>query len=360
MSTSTNRDKLVRATDLDALSCRLSANGKGYFSPPDRFIADLLKAYESNLQYCSGYTQLSAGRTIRTAFGGQKFPLINRGTYVRTVAIDEVVSRFIVEHGKCQIVALGGGSDTRAFRVLEQYPNTVEYTEIDFPELTRIKKIAISKLPVLRQLLGDGSGSMAPIEITSKEQMDNLDPELHLPNYHLVAFDLRKLDSEGFRKFAFLRKNVPTLLISECVLCYLTPDENISVLKFWKSLFSELAVVLYDPMSLDDVFGQTMAQNLSRRGLDLLTFTKYPDLAARKQLFQETLGYKAYLTDLALVGGYGPQEESWINPQDSVRVARLEMVDEVEEIHLLLRHYCLIYAEHGMRLQFVQLLQWRM
>ncbi|GEQ67577.1 hypothetical protein JCM33374_g1242 [Metschnikowia sp. JCM 33374] len=401
-----NRDKLVRATDLDALSCRLSANRKGYFVPSDKFIPALLTSYEQNLQYCEGYTQLSARRTIRSTFTEAKFPLINRGTYFRTESIDRIVSSFIEEHtgeggvesdGRsdggnlnndkdkdsckhtendarsgsrrtCQIVALGGGSDTRSFRVLENHRarKDVVYTEIDFAESTKIKKIAISNSPALKSIIGpvltgsEGPGTcdLAPIDVSSKEDMASLDPDLHCQQYHLVAADLRQLGAPGTNSFSFLQPEVPTLIISECVLCYVTPEENIRVLNFWKSMFSALAVVLYDPMGLGDAFGDTMAQNLSKRGLDMLTFSKYPDLQARKLLFEATLGFRAWLTDLASIGGYGVPSATWMDASESVRVSRLEMVDEVEEIGLLLKHYCLIYAESGMSSRLPTELKW--
>ncbi|KAM9910207.1 hypothetical protein OXX69_004697 [Metschnikowia pulcherrima] len=351
-----NRDKLVRATDLDALSCRLSANKKGYFEPPDEFIPDLLRSYEQALQFCDGYTQMSAGRSIRGTFSEPKLPLINRGTYFRTECINRVVNEFIREHGKCQIVALGGGSDTRSFRVLQEHAN-VCYTEIDFPESTKIKKIAISNSQRLQTIIRE---KLPPIMISSRAEMAQLDADLHTENFNLVSFDLRKAETHGRAKFAFLDKKLPTLVISECVLCYMTPEENIAVLKFWKSLFESMAVIFYDPMSLNDAFGETMALNLTKRGLNLQTFTQFPDLHARKQLFEETLGFEAMLTDLASVGGYTNEKDSWISKEELARVSRLEMIDEVEEIRLLLGHYCLIYAESGMKSQFAASLNWRM
>lgn len=119
-------DKLVRATDLDALSCRYSINEKSYLVPRDEFIPDLIQSYQQHLQYCQGYTQLSSSRTLRTVFQERKFPLINRGSYLRTTAIDKVVREFVDEFsGKCQIVSLGSGSDTRAFTLLQQHPELV-------------------------------------------------------------------------------------------------------------------------------------------------------------------------------------------------------------------------------------------
>lgn len=349
------QDKLVRATDLDALSCRSSANNKGYFADPDSFIADLIRSYDKNLLHCEGYTQLSAGRTLRASFKDAKFPLINQGTYFRTAAIDRVVEEFIAGHEKCQIVSLGGGSDTRCFRVLQRHSN-VNYMEIDFPESAKIKKIAISHNGSIQRILGCG---LEPIVVGSKEQLASMHPDLHTPNYHLIGLDLRTLKGSANEKLAFLDVSVPTLVISECVLCYLTPDENQSVLLFWKQFLQKVAFLIYEPMSLGDAFGETMALNLLNRGIDLQTFTKYPDLASRRDFFSR-LDLNVKLTDMALLGGYSSPAYSWIDNKERVRVSRLEMIDEVEEIRLLLQHYCLIYAEKGASLDTVLQLNWLM
>lgn len=342
ISPQARKDKLIRATDLDALSCRNSANKKGYISPPDQFIPDLLASYSAHLQYCVGYTQLSAGRTLRSAFGDPKLPLINRGTYFRAFSIDSVVTKFIRANEKCQIVSLGGGSDTRAFRVLN---DNVTYTEIDFPELTKIKKLAIAKNPELQSLL---KTELSPPDILLRQDFEAFGLDLHAPNYHLIGFDLRKIVENGERELlSYLDRDVPTLVISECVLCYLTPEENTQILSFWSQKLKSASVLMYEPMGLEDVFGSTMEQNLTNRGIDLHTFKEFPDLQSRKKFFLENAGYKTVrLTDMAEVGGY-TGDRAWLLGEEAGRVSKLEMIDEIEEIRLLLRHYCLIYACNG-------------
>lgn len=324
------RDRLVRATDLDALSCRLSCSSKGYFSDGDAYIGDLVRSYSAHLHLCQGYTQLSAGRTLRSLFKEGKMPIINRGTYLRTYAVDAVVERFIASHTKCQIVSIGGGSDTRCFRVLEKHSHVV-YTEIDFPESVKIKMLAIGASEKMQALL-----QTSALLIASREEFEALKPELHTPNYHLVGQDLRTLDSLPFLE------NIPTLVVSECVLCYLAPAENEVLLQFFQRAFASVSLVMYEPMALGDAFGRTMAQNLASRGINLLTFEEYPTLDARRAFLHKN-GFQSVLaTDLAAIGGYGG--EQWPSDAELARVLRLEMIDEVEEIRLLLRHYCLVYA----------------
>lgn len=338
LSPQAKHDKIIRATDVDAFSCRFSANRKGYFAPPDVHANDLLQSYRQHLLYCEGYTQLSAGRLLRSAFEEPKFPLINRGTYLRTESINKVVEKYVEAHPTCQIVSLGGGSDTRCFRVLAETPNVV-YTEIDFPESTKIKKLAIAGSKTLQAIVG---ASLEPVVVSSKTQFADMDSDLHTDRYHLVGLDLRTLAGEGASKLWFLDPLVPTLVISECVLCYLSPEDNEKVILYWKRVLALPTFVIYEPMALGDAFGDTMAHNLRLRGIDLQSFQEYPDLRSRKVFF-ERLGLNTSLTDLALVGGYSGLS-SWLDVPDQRRVARLEMIDEVEEIRLLLQHYCLIIA----------------
>ena len=170
-----------------------------------------------------------------------------------------------------------------------------------------------------------------------------MDPSLHTPRYHLVGLDLRTLKEAGTANSGldFLDPETPTLVISECVLCYLSPEDNEQVISFWKALLRKPSFVVYEPMALDDAFGETMAQNLRNRGIDLQAFEKFPNLESRKVFFQQ-LGLASVLTDMSRVGGYS--EGSWFGPLDQQRISRLEMIDEVEEIRLLLQHYCLICA----------------
>lgn len=343
LSPQAKHDKIIRATDVDALSCRFSANKKGYFVPPDIHAADLLQSYKQYLQYCEGYTQLSAGRLLRSAFEEPKFPLINRGTYLRTESINKVVQKYVQAHPACQVVSLGGGSDTRCFRVLTETDHVV-YTEIDFPESTKIKKLAIAGSQTLQDIVG---ASLEPTVVTTKSDFSSLDPDLHTPRYHLVGLDLRTLAGDGANALPFLDSLVPTLVISECVLCYLGPDENREVILHWKNTLSHPTFIIYEPMALDDAFGETMAYNLRLRGINLQSFQQYPDLRSRKQFFED-MGLEVSVTDLAQVGGYCGSNP-WFGVADQRRVARLEMIDEVEEIRLLLQHYCLICAGAAVR-----------
>ena len=128
-------DNAIRETDTDAAVSRLSAVNAGYMQ--DSFASCFVKR------------------------GQKRPPLINIGTFIRTRALDQLVHQFLSanNHSKKQIVSLGAGTDTRFFRLQKDAPEAVKnsiatYIEIDFPEATSRKAMAIKKHPVLSEMLG--------------------------------------------------------------------------------------------------------------------------------------------------------------------------------------------------------------
>lgn len=340
------RDKVIRSTDLDALSCRFYANKKAYFQPNDQYIDSLIESYQKHLQFCRGYSNLSSGRMLRSVFNKQKLPIINRGSYLRTKLIDVVIDEFINQYESSQIISLGGGSDTRAFRIFEKFEQKkVKYIEIDFEESVKIKKLAILKDQNLLKLINH---DFEPVEITEKQQFIKLDGQLHTSNYHLIDFDLRQLNSTSFQTtLDSISTKTPTIILSECVLCYLSPKENEDIIKYWCNLFEDSGLVLsfliYEPMSLDDAFGRTMAINLSSRGIDLQNFNELSNLQKREKFLQKLPLHRIRLTDISEINNIASSR--WFDQSEFQRINRLELIDEIEELNLLFEHYCLMYAE---------------
>lgn len=340
------RDKVLRSTDLDALSCRFYANNKAYFQPRDEYIDSLIESYQKHLQFCQGYSNLSSGRMLRSVFNKQKLPIINRGSYLRTKLIDVVIEEFINQYDSSQIISLGGGSDTRAFRIFEKFgQKKVNYIEIDFEESAKIKKLAILNDQNLLKLINH---EFEPVEITEKQQFIKVDSQLHTANYHLIDFDLRQLNSTlSQTTFNCISTTTPTIILSECVLCYLSPEENKDIIKYWCNMFANSGLVLsfliYEPMSLDDAFGRTMAINLSSRGIDLQNFNELSNLQKREQFLKNLPLNRIRLTDIREINDVGSSR--WFDQSEFQRINRLELIDEIEELNLLFEHYCLMYAE---------------
>lgn len=136
---------------------------------------------------------------------------------------------------------------------------------------------------------------------------------------------------------------LPTMLISECCLIYLTPSAADNVALYFTAHFfppsTPLGLVLYEPIKPEDSFGRVMVANLAARGIVLQTLQRYSSLALQR----------ARLVDYGLRDGGGAVDldflmEEWIAAEEKVRVRGVEMLDEVEELNLLARHYCVVWG----------------
>jgi len=121
-----------------------------------------------------------------------------------------------------------------------------------------------------------------------------------------------------------LQTDVPTLIISECCLCYLDLDTARDVVRWFTDRITSVGIVLYEPIGVDDAFGQVMVSNLASRGIAMPTLEQYKTLADQK----------ARLLDLGFQGDgkAGGQEaetveniwQNWVPSTEKERVDRLE------------------------------------
>lgn len=284
------------------------------------------------------------------------------GTYVRTTAIDQLVARFLGPYSpdtqqKKQIISLGAGSDTRVFRLLSsRRPSDLVYHELDFATNTTAKIRAIRSTRGLQAALGLESHSQ---EISISEDAD----ALHSPSYHIHPLDLRSLwaDRSLAEALPGVDPELPTLLISECCLVYLSPTEASQVVEYFtehlggpatpgdkedaprKSKTSApLGLILYEPIRPGDAFGRTMVSNLAARGIHLQTLHKFDSLdAQRSRLHEQGFVNEQCAADIDFLWN------NWVSESEKERVAGLEMLDEMEEWQLLARHYCIAWGWRG-------------
>ena len=94
--------------------------------------------------------------------------------------------------------------------------------------------------------------------------------------YHLSSADLRSSPSEALKHlFAntpdrLLSPSLPTLLLFECVLVYMSPAESSAVIQSFVDHFSQdqggiLGSIVYEMFGLGDAFGRVMLNNLKVR-----------------------------------------------------------------------------------------------
>ncbi|KAF2436253.1 leucine carboxyl methyltransferase [Tothia fuscella] len=309
------KDKIVQQTDQDASDSRMSAVSLGYLE--DDFAA-----------------AFSNGPVNR------RYPIINRGTYARTTAIDRLVDKFLSTYPKepKQIISLGAGSDTRYFRLVTSHPDIqLLYHELDFADNTRSKINTIKNSPLLLKTISSHT-DVDSIQISADGTT------LTSPTYNIHALDLRDLaKDENIPNLPNLSKTTPTLLLSECCLIYLPPSSTIFILRtLTQTLLPQptpLSLILYEPINPHDAFGQVMIQNLLQRGIHLQTLHAYSSLSLQKQR----------LKDAGFTGGQEAADvdfiyERWIGKGERDRVGRCEFLDEIEEWRLLARHYCVAWG----------------
>jgi len=261
----------------------------------------------------------------------KRYPIINRGTYVRTTAIDHLMKRFLrINPGqRKQIISLGAGSDTRFWRLCcgegKEATSSVVYHELDFESNVNQKRAKIRRSPPF-------------VEATQKAEKAG-------SSYHLHAVDLRDLTAKSPPAIPHMDPTLPTLLLSECCLCYLPPDTATSVLQYFTMhVTGPLALALYEPIRPFDAFGKTMVSNLASRAIHMHTLKRYSSLEAQRQRLR-----LAGLVDGQCARDVFQmyQHEDWVSGAERERVERLEWLDEVEEWKLLASHYCVAWGWRG-------------
>ncbi|TCD61951.1 carboxy methyl transferase for protein phosphatase 2A [Steccherinum ochraceum] len=275
-------DAAIRQTDTDAAVARFSAVQKGYLYDP--YLKHLLPR--------------------GAQFQPPRPPLINVGTHVRSHGIDKLVDKWLAlcerDEKRCQIVSLGAGSDTRFWRIASgSHRGTISsYIELDFPENTTKKAIAIRRSKPLYELLGSpqdtyithgGSGLTSPI-------------------YHLLPADLRLPPAESLA--IMLQLNTPG------AAPLLDPSVPTLLPTWFVDLFEQsgqstiLGGIVYEMFGLTDAFGKVMLSNLKH---------------SRALTLREYRG-------------------NVMGPPELERVMELEMLDEMEELELVLRHYAFTWG----------------
>ena len=324
-------DERVQATGGDAAISKVSCATKGYVEDP----------------FIHLFVEPSRRKTRRA-------PLINRGYYARTKCVDQIVHSFLQQQQQqqrqqhqqqhqhqsasatnntntsttpttssvspsrtAQIITLGAGSDTLFFRLQTSHPelfNNVNIYETDFETVVHRKQRIVAAHESLRTMAASDQ-------------------------YHIFSCDLRDLTSltNGLKHCGF-DPNVPTLLLSECVLIYMEPTYSNRVIQWSATHIRASVFVTYEQIKPLDAFGAMMVRNIQQRGCPLKSIHQYPTLEALTNRYKE-LGYRS-----VNVRDMNDVYYHYIDSLDRQRAEKLELFDELEEWHLIQGHYCLAVA----------------
>jgi hypothetical protein len=166
---------------------------------------------------------------------------------------------------------------------------------VDFPDVTTKKAMAIKKSKELLCVL-----DADPSQI----RLANGGTSLHSPRYHLLPADLRLKPEDALSTLrssapgqadtdadsSILSPFLPTLLIFECVLVYMSSGASDALLDWFVKYFQSgkhavLGAVVYEMFGLQDPFGQVMLSNMKARNITLPGATPYPTEASLPDRF---------------------------------------------------------------------------
>ena len=315
-------------------------------------------------------------------------PVIRRGTHARVCVVDYAITTFLSlcqDLEEVQVVILGSGRDTTYLRsqcdllhdkclqsdvtvtVKHRTRGNVRWYEVDHPSVIRDKYDLLRSCDLIdfnSQKILDGEQNesfiISPQSIRTDVDVDvnmnvndavtdtdkNTSTTLTLEPCHLVSYDLRN-------SFEFLLRNleqnhsfdkhIPTLFIMECVQMYLPEKESRDIIHTITEECSHPMMAIFDPIIQHDQFGQVMAQNLTKAGIADPSMSLVNTRTLREQVDKlHECGFER-VTGCDFYSAY----EMLLTAEDRRRANMAEMLDEVEEWMLIMRHYCFLVAAGG-------------
>ncbi|XP_076997606.1 leucine carboxyl methyltransferase 1 isoform X2 [Tamandua tetradactyla] len=301
-------DEGVRGTCEDASLCKRFAVSLGYWHDP----------------YIQHFVRLSKER---------KAPEINRGYFARVHGVSQLIKAFLRRtECQCQILNLGAGMDTTFWKLKDENLLPSKYFEVDFPMIVTRKLHNIKFKPPLSKPI---------LELHSEDTFQMDGQMLDSKRYAIIGADLRDLSElEEKLKKCNMNTQLPTLLITECVLVYMTPEQSASLLKWAANNFETAMLINYEQVNMEDRFGQIMIENLRRRQCDLAGVETCKSLESQKERLLSNGWETASAVDMMDLYSRLPRAE--VN-----RIESLEFLDEMELLEQLMHHYCLCWATKG-------------
>ncbi|XP_029433442.1 leucine carboxyl methyltransferase 1 [Rhinatrema bivittatum] len=298
-------DEAVRATCDDASICKRFAISIGYWTDP----------------YIQHFVRQAKER---------KAPEINRGYYARVQAVNQLLDAFLERtECNCQVINVGAGLDTTFWRLKDENRLPRKYFEVDFPMIVARKIHHIKSKPSLSKPILDAHSDQSLI--INSHTLDSC-------RYCIIGADLRNLPGleANLKKFN-LDPQLPTVLVAECVLVYMRPEQSASLIKWAASTFPTAMFINYEQVNMGDRFGQIMVENLQRRQCNLAGVEACQSLESQRDRLLLNGWESATALDMMKVYCSLPQD-------DVRRIEKLEFLDEKELLEQLLLHYCICWA----------------
>lgn len=321
-------EKVIQQTDCDAFSWKLAAIEKKYIPCKLQLEKCGYRFYEEiHREYCQVIKKINRRNYSKIVkVSSSNFPVMNYGTYLRTVSIDSYLSDFFYNHQNIptQVINLGCGSDLRMISLLSIY-NKMVYIDIDFKESVTLKKNVLE-------------GSDRFCDFFNIVRRENNDTCLVTDRYKLFPCDLKNIDDVRDILSKHTSPCVPTIIITECVLCYIPKVECESLIKVVSEFYDHGQWLSYDPIggsNSNDRFGSIMQSNLrASRQLDMPTLMLYNS----KEKYSSRFGNN---TKIQTLWEYYVNE---VTLEEKCRLKTLQFLDEIEELEIILSHYILLIS----------------
>ncbi|KAG0241526.1 Leucine carboxyl methyltransferase 2 [Actinomortierella wolfii] len=253
----------------------------------------------------------------------RRSPVINRAYFMRTDGIRRIIEKWLEDCEalgipECAIVNLGCGFDPTFFRLQAirrekaqrgvGSPTLLRYVDIDYPALI------VEKLYMART-----NSELAALLPTDARVEDV--GQLVSDAYSCLGVDLRQLDQLAHAlQLAGVtpEANMPTLIISEVVLAYLSPGESDGILRFFSRY----------PRA-------TMYAHFERTMTSLKTLRVYRSIEDQAARFQRLGWNEGHIFNMNLF------ENKVVLADASLRrrIAILEPFDEFDEMHWIGTYY---------------------
>lgn len=207
--------------------------------------------------------------------------VLNRSYWARMFTIEQIQKQFISRKGddsdsiKRQIINMGCGFNTTVFSLLENKDQycSFRYFDFDLPGVVSRKFNTIMKSAELQTAL------KAPdLEVRD-------DDSLFSENYSLAPCDLTDpvILEKQFKSLG-IDFGLPTLIITECVFCYIARKETEKFLDFTFKNFDHLCLMNYEMFNPNDDFGMKMVLRFDQLGVP--TIGIFDSLADIQQYYQ--------------------------------------------------------------------------
>ena len=174
------------------------------------------------------------------------------------------------------------------------------------------------------------------------------------PQYHLVGFDLCHPFSnliEILEKHHSFKRNAPTLFTMECVQMYIPDQDSRNFLQTMTMTLRQPFIAIFDPIIQNDAFGKVMTQNLTKAKIITNPSTSTISLLTTTTL-QEQIDKLVQCGFRNVTGCDFLSCFETIFSADNRRKANMtEMLDEIEEWILIMKHYCFVVGRAGGRIR---------